>query len=250
MALLYPANYYITYGRSVITLFFSLGLAVFYGYVYLLGLAVRNLVRKRNRMTKAYVKNYLLSFLKSFLAASAYIGMLNVLLIFLNRKGIVLNAWLIRVVCVGTAWLVGRIQKLQQWYVVVGLITLDLVIGIPVGVLPFSLNPENYILVIGLLLCQMTIKTSLYEEISVADLKKGMILSAVSSMLMQGSRIRGLPGISTEDLKSRLSEAEVSSIRRWAESREVTSVSIVKKIPFAIFIFLGFLSYLGIWGVV
>lgn len=96
----------------------------------------------------------------------------------------------------------------------------------------------------------MTIRTDLYERIKIADLKKGMILSMGSSMLMQGSRVRGLPGISSEDLKSRLTETEVNSIIRWGKGKEIDDLIIVKKIPFAIFIFLGFISYFLIWSVV
>ena len=34
LLLLYPANYYIVYGNSNITLFFSLGISIFYAYIY------------------------------------------------------------------------------------------------------------------------------------------------------------------------------------------------------------------------
>ena len=79
-------------------------------------------------------------------------------------------------------------------------------------------------------------------------IKKGMILSTVSSMLMQNSRVRGLPGISMEDLRNRLSEDEVSSIKRWAEGRNIATISIVKKIPFAVFLAMGFACYFAIWS--
>lgn len=105
-------------------------------------------------------------------------------------------------------------------------------------------------MVVVLLIFQMTIKTILYEEIKIADLKKGMILSTISSMMMQNSRVRGLPSVSTEDLKSRLTEEQVNSICRWSKSRKIETIAIVRKIPFAIFIFSGFLSYFVIWGVI
>ena len=67
-------------------------------------------------------------------------------------------------------------------------------------------------------------------------------------ILMQNSRVRGLPQISTEDLKSRLTDDEIESIKRWAKSRKIEYVSIVKKIPFAIFLELGFVGYFIIWS--
>lgn len=141
-------------------------------------------------------------------------------------------------------------KQIEKWQIVVGIYVIDIVIGLLLGFVPFSFNPENYILVIFLLLCQMTIRTSLYQEVKVCDLKRGMILSSVSSMLMQNSRVRGLPPISSEDLRSRLTEEQVDSIGRWASSRNIIAVTVVRKIPFAIFIFAGFLSYFIIWGIV
>ena len=49
----------------------------------------------------------------------------------------------------------------------------------------------------------------------------------------------GLPQISTEELKRRITDDEIESIKRWAKSRKIEYVSIVKKIPFAIFLELG-----------
>ena len=47
-----------------------------------------------------------------------------------------------------------------------------------------------------------------------------------------------------------MTEEQVESIGRWASSRNVSAVTVVRKIPFAIFIFAGFLSYFIIWGMV
>ena len=78
--------------------------------------------------------------------------------------------------------------------------------------------------------------------------KKGMILSTYSSMIMQNSRVRGLPKVSTEDLNSRLSEEEIESIKRWAKSRQVTSLHIVKRFHLPYF-GIRFVSYLIIWSI-
>ena len=148
------------------------------------------------------------------------------------------------------AWFIGKSVLLKKWILVICVYLLNIGIGLFLRFLPFSLNPENYIMVVVLLIFQMTIKTILYEEIKIADLKKGMILSTISSMMMQNSRVRGLPSVSTEDLKSRLTEEQVNSICRWSKSRKIETITIVRKIPFAIFIFSGFLSYFVIWGVI
>ena len=66
---------------------------------------------------------------------------------------------------------------------------------------------------------------------------------------MQNSRVRGLPKISSEDLRDRLTEDEIVSINRWAKSRKIESLSIVKKIPFATFIACGYICYLIFWRI-
>ena len=250
MAILYPANEYLIYGKSEVTLYYALCLAILYGYFYLLLFSIYSLVKGRTRITREYVKGYLMNFLKSFLSASGYICLINLLFIILGLYGIYVNQWLIRIVCMASAWLVGKESKLKKWQIVVGIYVIDMVIGLVLGFIPFSFNPENYILVMVLLLCQITIRTSLYQEVKICDLKKGMILSSVSSIFMQNSRVRGLPPISSEDLRSRLTEEQVESIGRWAGSRNILAVTVVRKIPFAIFIFAGFLSYFIIWEIV
>jgi preflagellin peptidase FlaK len=67
-------------------------------------------------------------------------------------------------------------------------------------------------------------------------------------MIMQTSITKGLPGVSTEDLKSRLSSDEIESIKIWAKATHTKKLTIVKKIPFAIFISIGMCLYGAIWG--
>ena len=72
-----------------------------------------------------------------------------------------------------------------------------------------------------------------------------------SSMLMQNSKVKGLPGVSSEDLRDRLSEDEAESVRRWGKTpKGQNTIAIVKKIPFAVFIAMGYLTYLVVWSVI
>lgn len=66
---------------------------------------------------------------------------------------------------------------------------------------------------------------------------------------MQLSITPGLPRVSDESLKSRLTENEINSIKIWAKVIGVKELSVVKKIPFAIFVSSGFVIYFLIWGV-
>jgi preflagellin peptidase FlaK len=146
------------------------------------------------------------------------------------------------------SWIVSKYPVFKRWFVFAPASLLAVVVSVVTKTLPISLNPESYILVLLLLLCQMTIRTTIYEKVEVSQLKKGMILTTFSSIPMQSSITKGLPGVSTEDLKSRLTEDEIASIKIWAKATHTETLTIVKKIPFAIFISTGVLLYCAVWG--
>lgn len=250
LSILYPAEFYWLYGNSPATLLFAPGFAILLGYVYLLVSSALNIVRGKTRITGKYILGQVKAFVYSFLTITIYICAINLILCFLERHGIFINVWIVRIICFGVSWIVGRFGFLRKWFVILPLLLFDIVLAVLLRIVPISLNPENYYLALILLLAQMTIKTNLYDTVSVQNLKPGMILSAISSAMMQGSRVRGLPGLSSEDLRNRLTVEEVESIHRWAESRHVEELTIVKKIPFAFFISLGFICYFIIWGLI
>jgi len=74
---------------------------------------------------------------------------------------------------------------------------------------------------------------------------QGMILSLKTVIKFSSSGIKDLPLITTEDLRSRLTKEEVENIHRWGNSANGKStITIVRKIPFAIFIASGVLVFL------
>lgn len=243
LSMLYPARYYLNYRGNATTLVFAIGLALFAGYCYLLVYSIISIATKTVKLTKAYIKNSLLHFLKVYFSAMLYLSLANSVLLMLYHQGFAINIWFSRCLCLLIAWSVGKYPILRRWEALVLAGISTAVISFVLRNIPFSLNPENYTLTLVLLLCQLTIKTTLYEDIPVSSLKKGMILSSFSSVLMQTSITPGLPGVSTENLKSRLTSEEVDSIQIWAKATHTQSLTVVKKIPFAIFISIGFLCY-------
>lgn len=247
-AILYPARFYLAFGSNKITLFFAIGLAIFFGYVYLLFFSIRSIIKRKTRVSLQYIRDYLVAFVKSFITALIYISAVNLFFILISEFGVYLNTWIVRIVCLLVAWCVGHFKKMRKIPIMVAVLIFDIAIGIGLKTVPFSINPENYLLAFMLLLCQISIRSSLYEEIDINTLSEGMILSVGASMLLQNSRVRGLPDISTEDLRSRLTIDEVESVKRWGKNREINSITVLIKIPFAIFLGLGYLIYFIIWS--
>ena len=95
----------------------------------------------------------------------------------------------------------------------------------------------HYLIVLAAMLLRLLISEYNYEEINTSNVKKGMILSMSDTMLFVNSKIKGLPTLSTEDLRSRLTDEEANSVVKWGKSKYgKKTVKIVRKTPFAIFI--------------
>ena len=248
LSLLFPARWYWCLGTSNATLIFVIAFAIFAGYCYLLGYSVIAIITKRVPMTLKYVREYLLNFLKSYVSAIVYIYLFNFGISLLYAQGFQMSIWIPRILCILVSWCVSKYPAFKKWFIFVPASGIVIAISIITKSLPISLNPESYVFVLVLLLCQMTIRTTIYEKVEVSQLKKGMILTTFSSIPMQSSITKGLPGVSTEDLKSRLTEDEITSIKIWAKATHTETLTIVKKIPFAIFISIGVLLYCAVWG--
>lgn len=249
ISLLFPARFYWGIGNSNITFVYVIALAIFAGYCYLLVNSLWAIITNKVNMTANYIKEHLLNFLKSYLIAMLYISLFNQIISVIFGLGISVNIWIIRIMCLGVAWCIGKYSVFRRWFLFVPATCFLILNSILTKTLPISLRLDNYILVLILLFCQMTIKTTIYETVKVEELKKGMILTTFSSMMMQSSITKGLPGVSTEDLKSRLTSEEVDSIKIWAKATHTESLTVVKKIPFAIFITIGIMLYCAIWSI-
>ena len=109
---------------------------------------------------------------------------------------------------------------------------------------------KYYLLMIVIMIVRSVISEYNYETIPTKDVKKGMILSTFTTMMMVNSKVKGLPEISKEDMRNRLTEEEAQAVIRWGKSKKgMENVQIVRKTPFAIFICLGLIGYTIFWGI-
>ena len=134
---------------------------------------------------------------------------------------------------------------LKKPIIIVPILMFDIAMAILQKLSLFSVRGLLQIaLVIVLMLLEIISEQFDYEEIPVLDLKKGMILAGETTVLFIGSKVDGLPPLSTEDLRSRLTEEQVVQVREWSRSKTgKSSVIIIKKIPFAIFLTAGLVLY-------
>lgn len=250
MSLLYPAGAYLTYGISDVTLFIAIFFALFWGYLYLLADTLFSIGKGNTGINKKYVLSYLTHYMKTYISAMSYISLFGMLTVIINRYIIHIPSGIIWTGGFAIAWLCGRYPALRQKQLVGSALALDFILGWILKIFPFSKNPGTYIFTAILVLCQMAVRSNLYREIPTSEVKKGMILSTASSLYMQGSKVHGLPGISSEDLRDRITGEQAESIKKWGKTKKgLDKLIIVRKIPFAIFITFGFITYFFIWGV-
>ena len=248
LSLLYPARCYLVYHDSRLTLLSAICFALLFSYVYLLICTIVNISRGRIRISKTYVKNNALHFLGTYIRILPYILLLNLVFRVISLKLIQVNSFVILFSCFALAFLVGKYDVLKKWYLVVPVLAIDVALSIYLKVIPISINPLNYLFVLIIMLLQMTMKTGIYEVICTSNVQEGMILSTESSLLMQKSRVRNLPAVSKEDLRNRLTATEAEAVKRWENSSTgLSEIKIVKKIPFAVFILLGYVIYFVLW---
>lgn len=109
----------------------------------------------------------------------------------------------------------------------------------------FSVDIKSIIITIVVILFRMLAEKFNYQEIKTTDVKAGMILSYGSIISFMNSKVKGLPKSTTEDIASRITAEEAESIIRWASSKNgQETIVVMRKMPFAAFISLGFFIYL------
>jgi preflagellin peptidase FlaK len=144
--------------------------------------------------------------------------------------------------------LISNIQLLHKKTFITCIVIVSIVISAVTGNWMISLSRIGYYVVVAFfILLRIVVSEYNYAEISIDSLKTGMILSTYTTLLFAESKVKGLPKISKEDLRSRLTAEEVEAIKRWQKSKYGQGkVTIVKKVPFAIFITIGLMIYMAL----
>ena len=104
----------------------------------------------------------------------------------------------------------------------------------------YSVNLKYIIIVAVIMIIRAISEQYNYREIKIEELQPKMILSYESVINFYGSKVKGLPTKTTETTKSRLTQEEVDSIKRWSKTkRGKDTIVTVRYMPFAPFILCG-----------
>lgn len=250
LALLYPPSLYVCFGDISFTLPIAVGFAFMLGSLYLLASVAARWVRERPPFSVEEVARQFKAFLLSYACGLALIGALHLVNALLIARFYSANPILITVVGFCIIWLLASKGLLKSKLLLAALLAFDCIASMATASEPLGLSWQRCLFVLVVVLLRIVVSQQNYKSIPTAEVSEGMILTTASSLMLMTSRIKGLPGVSTEDLRSRLSPEEAESVRRWGASTKGTeTIQVVRKMPFAIFVSLGYVAYLALWGI-
>ncbi|MBR5502797.1 MAG: prepilin peptidase [Oscillospiraceae bacterium] len=237
IALLFPARCYFQYGNELFPLIALFILAFSFGYLYLIVHSLICLVRKTETNQHQVTKHTALAFAKQFIASSVYFGFLHNMLSRFLPQFYSDNQTLFLFANIFIALLFSDAAFLRQAWLVALCAAADIILLISAR---RSIAVWPYAVVAVLLLLRRLISAYNYKTVSITELHPGMILSAASTLILRGNEKNGLPTSLAEDLSCKLTAENIAAIQKWhIRNKKVTQVSIVRKIPFAVFISMG-----------
>lgn len=131
----------------------------------------------------------------------------------------------------------------RVWFSCV-LLAIRIVLSLWLGGAFSKITPWTFLIVSVIMIMRKFTSQYNYRTIPVPKLEVGNVLARASLIFMIPSAVKGLPKFTDETTRCRLNEEEVNAIKRWETSKYGKStVTIVRMIPFAPFIFGGTLLY-------
>lgn len=143
------------------------------------------------------------------------------------------------------AYLCGTLSVMKRWYVVAGHALIILTMWL-LKKWSFALPSWNtYLIMVLVFAIQRFCSLYNYQLVPTGQVRAGMIPAAETVILFQTSKVHSLPTDPSEELTARLSEEEADAVRRWERSVQgKPSLWFVRKVPFAVMIFIGFIGWM------
>ena len=243
-SLIFPANCCVSYRGTTATLLLAPMLAFAFGYLFLTARTVAAIARRRTKIDGALFKEKLKRFARNYFRAFVYISVLDLTLRLTVLRWIDVNPLWTLVLYLGVVWASCAVDALKKPLTVAATLAFGVAVALIFQTAPFRACGGRCCLAFAVVFARLLAENANYRKISTSDVRKGTILALETSLRFLNSPIAGLPGVSTESLRSRLTEEEAASVRKWGETApERAEVVVVQKVLFTIFIALGFVAY-------
>ena len=236
-----PYELYVGFANKSICLVFTLAFTFGLGYIYLIGDSIACAIRHKKKINKSEIISKIKGVLFRWVSCIAYVTLVDQLIYHFIPEALSKYSWILMIINICVILIITGIKILQNKYVILAILIAGIAVKIGFSQPLFDrFALINYALAVLFILLRLFISEYDYETIETSSLKKGMILSVATTLQFSNSKVKDLPGQSSENLKSRLTCEEVESVKRWANSKYGTdTVEIVRKMPFAVFISSG-----------
>ena len=205
--------------------------------------SVVRLVRKEERKHQSFsLKSFFGGFISIVIETTAFYSMWFCLFPdFINQQALLVAALMLVY-----AYICGSLTIMKKWYIVALHALILIILWIAQKWTLYLPSWKNYLIIISAIVLRRFCSMYNYQLIPTATAKKGMIPAMETIILFRQSRVHSLPTDPSEELTARISEEEAAAIRRWENSATgKQSIWIVRKVPFAIMILIGFVGWIG-----
>ena len=210
--------------------------------LWMLGDSIIRRIRKEPYKKQAFeVKKWLINCAKTIIEATAIHSIMYTLFpAFVENNGLIVFS-----IIMIYAYFCGTVKSLHNWLVVLihALVTIGLWLTMKWGLsLP---DWRGYLILVVVMIVQRLAGLYNYQLIPTSKASRGMIPAAETVILFQTSRVQNLPTDPSEQLTAKMTEEEAAAVRRWeSSSKGKTGIWIVRKVPFAFMIALGFVAWM------
>ncbi len=239
--------YHVNIENQIAPAIFIIVLTFSIAFIYVVAESIVLAIKSKEKISLNITTKQLVSFLKQYYCCFVYIMFINYTLSNLFPDFVSKNSSLITFCNLFFAIIIYRFKFFFRKAAV---ITVSILAVASVAVF-YIRNPKSepniivYVYLAILILIRFFAEKYNYKTINTGDVKPGMIMSYATVMMFAPSKIKGLPLDTTEDMRSRITAEEAESIIRWKDSKYGSdTVTIVRKIPFAIFMSIGSILYL------
>ncbi|SNU06185.1 hypothetical protein SAMN06297422_10673 [Lachnospiraceae bacterium] len=236
-----PYSYVLKSINDLSYIFIVLLFSFSFGYIFLIGESLVHMIKEK-RSAKSIVLSSLVEF-KNYLKIYVCILFFNHITdtiysaLFQNQ----IPVWVQVGLNIGFIVLIRKLDILKYKSVMITFLLADLILG----AFSFEMFSDYRVyvtwgIIIFILMTRAMVQKYNYKEIKYTELKKGMILSTVSSISLANEKKLKFCRLSDESLDSRLAQEEVEDILIFCSQNEkYNNITIVKKIPFALFLSLA-----------
>ncbi len=252
LGILLPANYCMLSGKIVPWSVFLVAFSFIFSFIYLLFESIWLFIHHEGNFSLSNVKKNFRNFILAYIRNIIYISFALKLENYFVSDWMEQYSWIILGINISLILLISSFELLRKIPIVITVLLSSIAFSFFTSEWFFSTNRLKYYAVaIVIMLLRIMISEYNYKTIPSSEVKKGMILSSLTTIFMSKASYEGLPDISHEDMRSRLSAAEAEAVVNWGTTKNgMKSVQIVRKMPYAIFILIGLVVYSIIWWMV